>query len=89
MLHTAEQATSLWCPLVRHDGDNGGSFNTGHRRQTDPLNTAGRKNDHYTAGCIANQCAMWRWAGPAPRSTEMLARAVGYCGLAGRPGVAA
>ena len=59
------------------------------------------KNGNY---CIADQCAMWRWApttASVPTDTEgasgtsartwktVPTQTVGYCGLAGRPEVAA
>lgn len=32
--------------------------------------------------CIANQCAMWRWAAPGEHAADT---SRGYCGLAGTP----
>lgn len=61
-MHTVEQAKELWCPMVRHEGDNGGSFNRGSLNNN-PTNrdSADSKTPIYGCQCIGDQCAMWRW----------------------------
>lgn len=58
---TESKARELWCPMVRHEGDDGGSFNRGFLDHN-PLNK--RKFDNTPSNgcfCIASECAMWRW----------------------------
>lgn len=61
-MHTVEQAKELWCPMVRHEGGNGGSFNRGSLNNN-PTNrdSAYSKTPIYGCQCIGDQCAMWRW----------------------------
>ena len=76
-IHTVEQSRQLWCPMARLDGVNG-SYN----RETVA------SHEHPT--CIADQCAMWRWATP-PHPQDGIDRShmqrLGFCGIAGRPEV--
>lgn len=92
-MHTPEQAKDLWCPMGRvgvTPGSGGPSA----------------VNDHtveFRVNCIADRCAMWRWAyttesvpdpiqGPSGAMVttyrQEVVRTSGYCGLAGRPEVA-
>lgn len=66
-MHTAEQAKELWCPMVRHEGGNGGSFNRGSLNNN-PTNrdSADSKTPIYGCQCIGDQCAMWRWGEDRP-----------------------
>ena len=67
-MHTSEQALSLWCPMVRFEGDVGGSFNRGYRNSNptnlDAVNKWPPKPilaQEHGCHCISDQCAMWRW----------------------------
>ena len=82
-MHTEKQAKELWCPMVRHQGDGGASFNRS-RYNSNPINadtdkTAERHQGTFGCHCIASKCAMWRWTD----SPGLVSR--GYCGLAGKP----
>lgn len=62
--HTPEEARSLWCPMVRHEGDVA-AFNRG-TEDCNPTNANTEKTpdafkDKYSCTCIADKCAMWRW----------------------------
>lgn len=49
-MHTTEQSkTSLWCPMVRLNGEN--------------WSDARGARGHAFNTCIADRCAMWRWEG--------------------------
>jgi hypothetical protein len=83
-MHTPEQAKELWCPMVRHTGGEG-TFNRGITSGAE-TNSTGPDDDRFICNCISDKCAMWRWH---PNSGEHMAdKRKGYCGLAGRPGVA-
>ena len=55
MFYTEEEARMKWCPMVRYDGDDGGTFNRG---VIDPLNK--RKDGSYVCNCIASECMWWK-----------------------------
>lgn len=83
MSHTPEQAKELWCPMVRLAGCRpSGEVDPGqtvvNRLQID-INSGASIPD--SANCIAEKCAMWRWA---PQEDDEIR---GYCGIAGRPEV--
>ena len=93
-MHTPEQASQLWCPMVRiarHEvitNDDPASRHYGEETahivggcNTDAL---GRHRVPASCHCIADECAMWRWSG-ATGSDGRLLRIVGYCGMAGAP----
>lgn len=116
--HTPEQARALWCPMVRIARrevtveaaiiNRPGSATHIPKRveiaagcNTDAL---GGCRVPASCRCIAEQCAMWRWAhttASVPTTTEgasglrarvyeqKTVRTHGYCGIAGRPEVAA
>lgn len=85
-MHTPDQARELWCPMVRIARDE--TTGDDHGRtivagcNTDALGGLRVPN---SCRCIADQCAMWRWA-PEPHEPSWRMR--GFCGLAGRPEVA-
>jgi len=91
MSHTPEQALSLWCPMVRHEGNVGGSFSRG-TLNSNPTNadtpvdevTAPVPEQIYGCHCIADKCAMWRWDTQMHLSNQAQPFR-GYCGLAGKP----
>lgn len=68
MIHSIQEAREKWCPMVRYDGDNGGTFNRGI---SEPLNNG---NGRYVCNCIADECMWWKWDGDLS----------GYCGKVGR-----
>jgi hypothetical protein len=75
-MHSPEQAKELWCPMGRAAGA--------------PVTTNDPVVPHQRIDCIADRCAMWRWrADPKmiPFGSQKLG--VGFCGIAGRPEVAA
>lgn len=76
MLLTKDQAASTWCPMVRlascHPNGDVQNGQTVMNRLQNGRNAA----IPDCAMCIADKCAMWRWAGLT---------ATGYCGLAGKP----
>lgn len=96
--HTTEQASKLWCPMVRHEG--GATFNRGiedkNPTNADTEKTPERIKGKYSCACIADKCAMWRWEpttasvpvvrddGPRKHTTyeQRTVRTHGYCGLA-------
>lgn len=68
MLITKEQAAATWCPMVRiarHEviNQDTGNYIVGGCN-TDAL---GRLRVPASCCCVADKCAMWRWAGPAPQ----------------------
>lgn len=54
-MHTAKEANQLWCPVS-------GGERTPSIRVIGPTAKAGG-----WSRCIGDQCAAWRWAGPAQR----------------------
>lgn len=50
-------AKSKWCPMVRHEGEDHGSYNRGG--VTDPINAYGI-GQGFGCNCIASACMMWR-----------------------------
>lgn len=81
-MHTPEEAKTLWCPMVRLNGENWSD-------------ARGARRDAYN-NCIADRCAMWRWEKttksiPVVRGeTRMYVtyeqrtmKTHGFCGLAG------
>lgn len=95
-MHTPDQARELWCPMVRiarhevteQDRPVAGGIRhlTEQHHIVGGCNTdaLGRMRVPASCGCIADKCAMWRWA---PVKDEPSWRTVGYCGIAGRPEV--
>lgn len=87
-MHPEEQAKRLWCPMVRL----GSSIEPGFGINRD----WGAEDDPRDGTmCVASKCAMWRWSKQQPSGivygTSGIprdARAVGFCGLAGKPEVA-
>lgn len=79
-----EQASQLWCPMVR----------TARRETTQrdglQLVVVGGCNTDALGGnrvpascrCIASKCAMWRWAGYELKAAKAHTRQ-GYCGMGG------
>ncbi len=58
-MHTEQQATELWCPMVRAAN--------GHMASNCAVNVAAVEGSspHWQT-CIASRCAMWRWSESAP-----------------------
>lgn len=90
MLLTVQQASECWCPFKREPI-------TGETRQSAELTLVAGNADQGGVAigrCFTTGCMAWRWEGPAPRiertaqSVEAQSKRVGYCGLAGRPGLA-
>lgn len=54
MIVTEDHAKAMWCPQVRHEGDDGGTFNRG---LLDPVNL-----QRVPCNCMGSSCMMWRWA---------------------------
>lgn len=88
---TRDQAAATWCPMVRiarveQLPDSDETIVAGCN--TDAL---GRLRVPASCRCIADKCAMWRWApidtAPFPAMTPIQKgdERHGYCGLAGRP----
>lgn len=99
-MHTPEQARTLWCPMVRIARNEVIEHRTGYMEDSrdERVIVAGCNTDALGSNrvpascrCIADKCAMWRWATPESaqyltESTEdFTARRNGYCGIAGRP----
>lgn len=62
-MKTELQARTLWCPMVRHEGE-GGTFNRGWATGN-PLNLAeASRAQSFLCNCIASRCASWRWENP-------------------------
>lgn len=89
-MHTAEQALELWCPMVRASNGHDTACNSGNGMEY--------RTSPPSARCIANKCAMWRWATTGNYEHDCritgtdLGKVVdpmGYCGLAGTPAGAA
>ena len=55
---TEDEAKTKWCPFVRHEGDEGSTFNRGI---IDPLNIQGGDPDGYRCTCIGSACMAWRF----------------------------
>jgi hypothetical protein len=75
---TEAEAKTKWCPLVRHEGDMGGTFNRGR--------VHGAINEHpdnqgAACNCIGRACMAWRWSYHVAAVEEPQ----GFCGLAGVP----
>ena len=84
-MNTTDKAKGLWCPMARK------KFWLGHGLGDGAL-AAASYNRTKDCNCVADLCAMWRWADPAPSQdgndrTDEVAKRRGYCGLAGRPEV--
>lgn len=103
MSHTPEQARELWCPMVRiarrekiHE-ERAWSTENGVIVAGCNTDALGGMRIPKSCRCIADKCAMWRWAtfDAAPPGSEpgklvacvKVRAGVGYCGLAGRPEV--
>lgn len=95
MIMTPEQAAATWCPMVRaariEEIPAHASNFTGKITAENPsltivagcnMDALGRHRAPASCRCIANKCAMWRWAPPGELAAEV---ARGYCGLAGAP----
>lgn len=70
-MHTVEEAKGLWCPHARVDSEDGS-----HNR-----NVNGGL-DLQTTKCVADKCAMWRWA---DEPIEVFPREYIYCDDSGVP----
>lgn len=98
MSHTPEQARELWCPMVRLAASDGSSVPMG-QTVMNRLQDGRKTTVPDSSRCIADKCAMWRWAtadmpppGAEPGKLVVGVPArlgVGYCGIAGRPEVLA
>ena len=75
---TPIQAESMWCPMVRQEGDcstfNRGQTNSNPTNADDSLDYEGNSIETrpitkqvYGCHCVADKCMMWRWY-PAPGS---------------------
>lgn len=103
---TPEEAQALWCPMVRAARRERerpeGSMSQGETYIASGCNTdaLGGNRVPVFCRCIADRCAMWRWAhttesvrtehevcngSTAVLYTPKVVRTHGYCGLAGRP----
>lgn len=97
MAHTEEEARAKWCPYVRHEGDDGGTFNRG---AIEAINVS-QAQGYFRYSCIGPSCMMWRWAlvdnpdykhpnwsMPPPdhrnNPVYITSKTHGCCGLAGR-----
>jgi hypothetical protein len=78
---TEDEARKKWCPMARHEGDNG-TFNRGG--EYDPINSYGRDKG-YGCNCVASACMMWVWikAGEFLSNDEVVRErnTHGHCGL--------
>jgi len=77
-MHTEDDARKLWCPMAR-------KTNAANR----PL-AVGLSLEMAGVGCIASDCAMWRWGQDDAAFNERAhgreaVSEFGYCGLAGNP----
>lgn len=71
MIVTVAEASEMWCPMVRHEGDVS-SFNRSARNSNptcaDISSDTGKRTDtpieeqKYGCHCVANKCMSWRWA---------------------------
>ena len=67
-MNTEDEARTLWCPMVRHEGE-GGTFNRGWAAHN-PLNlSADIKQAAFACNCIATRCSAWRWGQPVSQPT--------------------
>ncbi len=59
-MYTEKEANLLWCPMVRHEGQNGSTFNRGSidGKETNRMHEG---DDRYICACIGSRCAGWRW----------------------------
>lgn len=105
-MHTPEQAKELWCPMVRIARREIATEAAIIEKPTSVMHIPERAeivggcNSDALGGnrvpascrCIADQCAMWRWATP-PHTQDGIDRSHmqrhGYCGIAGRHEVTA
>lgn len=82
-MHTETEAHGLWCPWVRHEGDQAGSFNRGWN-PANPLNqTPNAAEASYLCNCIGSRCAAWRWLHNRSPKPSTPADRVGQCGMVG------
>lgn len=72
---TEEQALKKWCPFVRYEGDNGGTFGRGLNRRN-PTNKGALSSD-YECNCIATACALW----------SSMSKGYGHCGMINSSGL--
>lgn len=83
-MHTETEAHGLWCPWVRHEGDQAGSFNRGWN-PANPLNQAPTAAEaSYLCNCIGSSCAAWRWGHEKRGQATENRQRTGYCGMVGR-----
>jgi hypothetical protein len=75
-MHTEEGARMLWCPMARVNEDDRNITN----------------RDQFVigawTGCLASQCAVWRWDNDDLGICKQTGEGVpfqGYCGLGGKP----
>ena len=59
MAFKESEAGTKWCPMVRHEGDAGGSFGRG-TRSTNPTNKGG-DDELYRCNCLGSACAAWAY----------------------------
>lgn len=90
---TVEQAGEVWCPMVRIARDESVTVRTAISTNLDSVKEerfiVGGCNTDALGGlrvpascrCIADKCAMWRWAD----GDITYPRHLGFCGIAGRP----
>lgn len=95
-MHTTDEASYLWCPMVRiarresvhvkmSSGDEFDEDVVVAGCNTDAL---GRTRIPESCRCIAEKCAMWRWQQPDSSTAsgeQMTFPPKGFCGLAGTP----
>lgn len=96
-MHTPEQAKELWCPMARIARDEtvriespaiGGMFSVHEERyivggcNRDAI--GGMGSSIKSCRCIADKCAMWRWAETERKALMNVKPNQGYCGLAGQ-----
>lgn len=92
-MHTPEQAKDLWCPMARIAREEYRADGTPESVVVSGCNTDALGGNRIPASCrcVADQCAMWRWA-TKPHAQDGIDRSHmqrhGYCGIAGRPYVA-
>jgi hypothetical protein len=79
---TEDEAKTKWCPMVRHEGEEHGSFNRGGI--SDPINSFGIAKG-YGCGCIASGCMIWREDLTREEAQNGYQAKSGHCGLGGLP----
>ena len=67
---TEAEARKKWCPMVRFDGDEGGTFNRG--AASDPTNINGGHN--FRCSCVGSRCMFWGWGDPTPDMDDQKGR---------------